>query len=357
MNDRLEALERLTRLRDSGALSQDEFAAEKARILAMQAPTDDASPADESGGVENGPADTLQGSAKIDLPVQKHRPSPILVAGGAILALGVAGSAIWFGGNLRGTEQGEGMTAPVLAMDASEPATEDNTAPIPSAEQPVAINLGSKPQDMGRLIAAFAAAFSADGLDADTGSVTLSDDTGTFEYQPVALYSLGGDRHVLFSIGVDPAAGHSSTGVNAIHYLQGGEGGYRLIRGFFGYGATGSVGNGATSWALSRALAPNPVLLTAGGGTWQGCSVETTVLTELGPQGPRDIGSFESAASGGAGSPVLKQKRYSYEGKITSVDPGKSFTVTYVGTEPVTRQWIMQGGAYVGQGTDRLPGC
>jgi hypothetical protein len=142
--------------------------------------------------------------------------------------------------------------------------------------------------------------------------------------------------------------------LNAIHYLKSGPGGWVKQGEWIDLGATGSVGNGATSWAFSSLLGRNPYLITAGGGVWQGCAIGSTVVTELAPDGPVDRGSFIDGMSSGAG---IGQKEEQYDGKIAAAVPDRSFTVAYTGTRAFRQQYVLKDGKYALVGNDRVPGC
>lgn len=179
-------------------------------------------------------------------------------------------------------------------------------------------------------------------------------DERTYHFRPVAIHLLPNNVGVLLSVGSLDEAGHSEGGLNAIHYLKSSPDGWVKQGEWIGLGATGTVGNGATSWAFSSLLGRNPYLITAGGGVWQGCAIGSAAVTELAPDGPVDRGSFTDGMSSGAG---LGQTEQEYEGKIAAALPDKSFTVAYTGTRSFKQEYVLNNGKYELVGKDQVPDC
>lgn len=177
---------------------------------------------------------------------------------------------------------------------------------------------------------------------------------GLISFEPVALYRIHDGLWALLSTGTPDEQGHSSTGINAIHYLRGTAGHWQKAGEWFDLGSTGTWGNGATEWKFTRGLGKNPYLLTSAGGTWQGCTVSQAVLTELAPTGPTDRGTFTDHNSWADGAPG---RDFSYNGTITSSARDRSFTVTYTGTKRLAEQYVRQGDEYKIVGKSQIPGC
>ena len=201
---------------------------------------------------------------------------------------------------------------------------------------------------------AFAEAFQVPLVPAAELEAVRTIDGEAYYFKPVALYPLGGELWALLSTGNQDEAGHVSSGINAIHYLRAPEGGWKRAGEWFGLGATGTFGNGATAWGFTKALGKNPYLLTSGGGVWQGCAVGSAVVTELAPGGPVDRGSFTDGMSSGGGTGQTEQE---YEGQIVAAVPDKSFTVAYTGTRAIKQQYVLKDGKYELVGKDQIPGC
>ncbi|WP_447762445.1 hypothetical protein [Sphingopyxis panaciterrae] len=183
---------------------------------------------------------------------------------------------------------------------------------------------------------------------------TRTIDGQSYHFRPAAIHLLPNNVGVLLSIGSLDDAGHSESGLNAIHYLKSSPAGWVKQGEWIGLGATGTVGNGATSWAFSSLLGRNPYLITAGGGVWQGCAIGSAAVTELTPEGPVDRGAFTEGMSSGAG---IGQKEEQYDGKIAAAVADKSFTVAYTGTRAFKQQYVLKGGKYELVGKDQVPGC
>ncbi len=181
-----------------------------------------------------------------------------------------------------------------------------------------------------------------------------SGDEGVITFEPVALYRIRGDLYALLSTGSAEEQGHASSGTNAVHYLRSAEGGWQKTGEWFGLGSTGTWGNGATEWKFTRGLGKNPYLLTSGGGTWQGCSLSQTILTELAPDAPKDRGSFTDHNSW---SEESMGKNFSYNGTISTPVADRSFTLSYKGTKNLRQQFVRQGEDYKRIGPDEIPGC
>lgn len=201
---------------------------------------------------------------------------------------------------------------------------------------------------------AFAEAFQVPPVSTTEMEAVRTIDGEAYYFKPVALRPLGNDLWVLLSTGNQDEAGHVSSGINAIHYLRAPEGGWKRAGEWFGNGATGTFGNGATAWGFTKALGRNLYLVTSGGGVWQGCAVGSAVVTELAPDGPVDRGSFTDGMSSGGGTGQTEQE---YEGRIVAAVPDKSFTVAYTGTRAIKQQYVLKDGKYELVGKDQIPGC
>ena len=206
----------------------------------------------------------------------------------------------------------------------------------------------------GEMGEAFLAAFDRVNVGNDDGSLLVEVDERMYSFVPLAMHKLSDNVWVLVSGGTLVDAGHSDGGMNAVHYLRDAEGGWQVISDWWEIGATGTVGNPATAWAFTDKLGKNPYLVTSGGGVWQGCMVESTMVTELMPNGPADRSGFTSAMSSGAGA---GQKEQQYDGAIVAAVPDKSFTVRYTGTESFEQTYKREGDDYLVVGKDRVPGC
>lgn len=186
----------------------------------------------------------------------------------------------------------------------------------------------------------------------------LTHDGVAFDFIPVTAVALGGGRIALVTTGISVEGGHSSPGVNAVHYLAREGGRLRVTGRWFGVGVDGSDGRSATRWAVSRALSRRPVVYLEGGGVWQGCRVAFATLTELRPAGPVDVADFPVGYSD-VDTGWTNSGR-AVEGALASAVPDRSFTVRYTGSmrfiETYTRS---AGGAYrlAGGRESQVPAC
>lgn len=239
----------------------------------------------------------------------------------------------------------------LLPMLAASPALAfDPDTPVDAPKESFPITLGD--EEDTTIALAFRTAFGLPrGADP---AATRTIDGNSYSFRPVAIHTMPGDVVALLSIGSLEDAGHSEGGLNAIHYLKASPAGWIKQGEWIGVGATGTVGNGATSWAFSTLLGRNPYLITAGGGVWQGCAVGSAVVTELTPEGPVDRGSFVDGMSSGGGDGQTEQE---YEGRISAAVADKSFTVSYTGTRAIRQQYILKNGTYELVGKDQIPGC
>ena len=240
----------------------------------------------------------------------------------------------------------------ILPLLAAAPAAWafDPDTPVDAEKEAFPITLGSDEDETIDL--AFRTAF---GLPKGTEpEAERTIDERSYHFRPVAIHLLEDNTGVLLSVGSLDEAGHSEGGLNAIHYLKSSPDGWVKQGEWIGLGATGTVGNGATSWAFSSLLGRNPYLITSGGGVWQGCAIGSAAVTELAPDGPVDRGSFTDGMSSGAG---LGQTEQEYEGKIAAAVPDKSFTVAYTGTRSFKQEYVLNNGKYELVGKDQVPGC
>ncbi|PEQ11461.1 hypothetical protein B2G71_16650 [Novosphingobium sp. PC22D] len=100
-----------------------------------------------------------------------------------------------------------------------------------------------------------------------------------------------------------------------------------------------------------------PVIVSKGGGTWQGNSCEWTVLTELRPDGPVEVANFESAFDNSGAKPDAPT---AITGEIGAINADNSFTVDFTGSRSFSALYLRQpDGTYQVQGgkEQQLSGC
>jgi hypothetical protein len=314
MSSRYDELERLQRLRESGALTDEEFQAEKRRLLGHEtiAPAETAGEAEPEAG--------------------SRRPLYTILAATALIVAVAAG--LWLG-NLAGVggDSGEGGN---FALPEENVAAQSNLI-----EAKVVPDVRTFPPEE-QLERAFEAAFGSRGeavLAVATDGV--SEDV---RYTPGRLIWLGYGP-VLLSEGKVQDPAHVSAGRIAIHYLRPAGDRFEVVRALPAGIATGSSGQVAR-WSVSPRFSDWPVVVAEGGGTWQGQTCTALTLTELGPGGPARL-AIVPIAYDDSGAKEDGAEATRIEGKILNVVRNQSFDVVYSGSRAFSEHWVRSaGGAY-----------
>jgi Short C-terminal domain len=339
VSSRYDALERLQKLRDGGALTDEEFQAEKRLLLGHGAPDlPEAAPADE--GIEI-----------VEAGAESHSRLPLylLIAAGTLIVAVIAGLLLGRvvsgpGGEDRGQAvlPEENFAGDVNLVEAPPPADVRTLAP---AEQ---------------LDRAFQAAFAARG--AATLQVAAASPDGAGSAAEAVRYTPGKlvwapFGPVLVSEGKVADAGHVSAGRIAVDYLKPAGDRFELVRAWPAAVAIGSSGQVA-HWSVSTRFGDLPVIVSEGGGTWQGYSCSSAKLTELRPDGPVEIASVPlsyddkgAQAEEGAGTAIT--------GRIINVMRSVSFDVVYTGARSFSEHWARgaNGGYAVAGGGSQMKTC
>lgn len=174
-------------------------------------------------------------------------------------------------------------------------------------------------------------------------------------FVPLTLIRLPGDVTALVSTGVSDCEAHACAGLNSVHYLRRDKSGADYVKAgeWLDVGMSGTWGSPATRWGWTDAITGTPVLYTEGGGTWQGYSCAGAALTELGPKGPVEIARipvYYSDTGSDNGSTL--------RGTITAAEQGRSFTVTYAGSETFSERYVRgTDGTYKLEGKTRMKTC
>lgn len=315
MSSRYDELERLQRLRESGALSDVEFQAEKRRILGYDA----VEPADEPAD-----ADEVEGPPS-------RRPLYLLLGGAALLVAVVAG--LWLGNLVGGGETYEGL-------DDALP-QENAAADVNLVEAKAAPDVRALPSEE-QLARAFEAAFGSRGeaviaVQADGSSEAV-------RYAPGRLIwpAFG---PVLLSEGKVQDPAHVSAGRIGVHYLRPAADRFELVRAFPAAVTTGSFGQVA-QWSVSPRFSTWPVVVAEGGGTWQGYTCSWLTLTELGPGGPAELARVPLAYDD-KGTKEDEAGAMSIQGKILNIVKDQSFDVVYSGSRAFSEHYVRSGGGFV----------
>jgi len=322
MSSRYDELERLQRLRESGALTDEEFQLEKRRLLGHET----IAPPQETA--EAGP----------ERP--SRRPMWILL-GFATLAIAIVGG-LWFGRALTG---GEDVIVD-LPMPEENAAVETNVVEAKAAPDVRTL----PPQE--QLARAFEAAFGSRG---EAVAAVPSDGADEeVRYAPGRLiWAPFGP--VLISEGKVQDPAHASAGRIAVHYLRPAADRFEVARAFPAAVTAGSNGRVAR-WSLDPRFSNWPVVVAEGGGTFQGYSCSSLILTELRPDGPARVASVplayddKGAKADGTGRSI--------EGKILNIVKNQSFDIVYSGSRAFSEHYVRNAGGYsVAGGRSTMETC
>ncbi|HEX8669545.1 MAG TPA: SHOCT domain-containing protein [Allosphingosinicella sp.] len=317
MTERYDALERLQRLRESGALTDQEFEAEKRRLL-------DGAPL-----------------AAPEAP-RRDRRRIAIYAGSALAGVAVAaGIGVWVGRDARGGSDSVEATNRAALPDI---VAEENLIQTPTL--PDVLTLPA-PEQVTR---AFEAAFG------QRGAAIAEIEGERVRFEPRRLLWTP-SRAVLISEGSAPDAAHASPGHLAIHYLRPSADRFEVARSFVPAVSAGSSGN-LGEWTVSGRFGERPVISVAGGGTWQGYTCSILTLTELGPTGPIVLAKIPLVYSD-EGAQENEADATRIEGRIANVVKGRSFDIAYSGSDSFVERYVRSGNRYVREagGQTRMRTC
>lgn len=312
MSSRYDELERLQRLRESGALTDEEFQAEKRRLLAHQ------SIAPEQEAVEAEPG--------------LHSRRPIWIALGlAALAVAIA-AGLWFGNLVGGA--GTGYESGNFSLPQENFAADENLI-----EAEAVPDVQKLPPDE-QLARAFEAAFGSRGEAVLAVPGGGSDEDVRYAPGRLIWLSFG---PVLISEGKVQDPAHASAGRIAIHYLKPAGDRFEVVRAFPAGVVTGSSGQVAR-WSLSPRFSNWPVIVAEGGGTWQGYTCSMLSLTELRPEGPAKVADVPLVYDDSGARPDGSGK--TIEGKVLNIVRNQSFDVVYSGSRAFSEHYVRGAGGY-----------
>jgi hypothetical protein len=321
MTERIEALERLQRLRESGALSEEEFAAEKAALLG------------QSGAVPAPPPeDGVERERAIVAP--RRRPEWLIPA--ALLgALALFAAVAWLA--LRG---GGGETADLSQLNVAAPAAalppEENKAepaPVPT--------IRDRPEPE-QLAAAFRAAFGS--------RTTRQIEEADISFRPGRLLWVG-DHAMLVSNGSNAEECHACAGMVAVHRLAPAADGFR-VEGEWLSVATDDYGR-PPDWRITDELTGRPALRVENGGGNQGIFCDFVTWYDLAGARPAEIARVQTGYSNEG-----EEGGFELQGRIANVRPGRSFDVVYTGYESFTETYRLRGGRFeLEVAESRVPSC
>ena len=322
MSSRYEELERLQRLRESGALTDEEFQLEKRRLLGHET----IAPAEDSVAVE---------------PQAPSRRRLWITLGVAALVLAVI-AGVYFGRNSGGDD---GIID--LPMPTENEAADSNLVEAKALPEVRAL----PPEE--QLARAFEAAFGSRGEAVLAAPADGLDEDVRFAPGRLIWPAFG---PVLISEGKVQDPAHVSAGKIAVHYLKPAGDRFEVARAFPAAVATGSNGQVAR-WHLNPRFSNWPVIAAEGGGTGQGYTCSSLTLTELRPAGPVEIAEVplvyddRGAKEDGTGRSI--------EGKILNIVKDHSFDVVYSGSRAFSEHYVRGAGGYAvaGGGKSTMETC
>ena len=315
MTDHIDALERLHRLRESGAITDAEFELEKERLLRPPARAATAPP---------------------------RTPSWVWIAGGAAATFLVALLVILLLRRENGEQENVSASVNIVAP----------SAPEANLVAPAAVETGVRTRPPAeQLAAAFRAAFGR------AGRATRTADGATITYTPGGLRWIG-TRAVLISPGRSDQDCHACSGALAVHYLEAQGDGFR-VTGQWLDGGGGATWGAAPDWSFSTLLSNEPMLESSSGGTWQGHSCSWTRFYAFAPGGPAEVVAMQMHQdNGGAVTEESGERVTDISGQIRNVVKDRSFDVAYAGSERFTERYVRRGARYVlTGGQTRMSGC
>ena len=328
MTERIEALERLQRLRESGALSDEEFQQEKAALLGRGEAPFPGPPA--AAIAESGAADA---AAEIYAPRGRRGPPLWMMLGAVLLLLALVAAAMLL---LRGGGEPQAFdtdTAPPAAPVA-EPVNLTSAAP-----EPAGIRARPEPE---QLAAAFRAAFAGRPVrDAEDGEIT---------YRPARLL-WAGNRAVLISNGSNAEECHVCAGVVAVHHLLPQGDGFR-VDGEWLRVASDDYGR-PPEWRVTNELTGAPALRVDNGGGNQGIFCNFSTWYDLAGGRPAELARVQTGYTNEG-----QEGGFELEGRIANLRPRRSFDVVYTGYESFTESYRWRGDRFEKEGGEtRVPQC
>jgi hypothetical protein len=286
--EQIDRLARLNELRAAGALTEDEFAAEKSRLLSGK-----------------------KGRSRLPF---------------ALGLTGIIGAA--FGGAWLLKEQPAPQEAPKAATSA---------VPSPSASRASV----SVPSTAERARRAFRA---ATGHSAPFDEVVKGE---AYTVSPSGIFDLPFGPVLVLKREMKDGC-HSCTGFLGIYYLREDQAVTTVTASYPEAVAGWGWGAAPSDWELTTRFAKFPTIYASGGYTGQGVTISSAVITELQPEGPvasELIGLGYSDA--GAITDDDPRPVCELEGKITNVERDRGFDVVVTGTLSGRDRYVKRGGKFV----------
>lgn len=336
MSSRYDELERLQRLRESGALTDEEFQIEKRRLLGHG----------ESEPAERPLPPVREGTVVVEEEAKASRLPLILIIAGIAIIVAIVG------GLLLGRVVGGGGSGNTAIQDLPMPENEvaDENLIQPSAAPDVA-TLGPQEQ----LAKAFEAAFGRPGSATVPAEAGAQDGAESVTYRPGRLLQTPFGP-VLVSEGKVPEAAQVNGGRIAVHYLRPEGDHYAVVRAFPAAVTAGSMGE-VGKWSVSPRFSDWPVIVSQGSGMGQGYACTVLTLTELRPAGPVELASIplsydDTGAKG-------EEEGVTVDGKLLNIVKNEGFDVVYSGSQNFSEHYVRTdtGFGVAGGGKSRMQTC
>lgn len=318
MTDPLDAIERLHRLKESGALSEAEFAEQKARLLAG---------ADTPAAPEAWP----------DAPASPALNKGLLA--GIAAAVVILGAGAWYGLS-GGTDPAAEPTA--AASDAAAAVATEAVPAIASLPEGEQLRLAS--------LAALGFVGSRTRKEGSQAVITKAERLLQLPFGAVLLTSTQ-----------RPDGCHACSGFVGVYYLKD-DGGKFKVTGKWPEAVSGWGWGNVPEWRLSSEYTASPAVVASGTDGNQGYFCGGTTITELTAKGPVTSFIATSTTNDGAvdpdtGTDMGGNPLRTLDGKIVGVQKGKSLQVKVTGTESFTESYVMRGGKYVIASGETKLGC
>jgi hypothetical protein len=322
MTTRIEALERLEKLRQSGTLSDAEFEVEKTRLLSETAPAPyPASPP--------GPAPDALATQAAE-PARSTNWALIGVVGAFLalvaVALGVAMASFT-------STTPNNLQAPVAS-----------SSPTASASPDASAALRALPADEQASIA-FKAIFGR----AAPIVATVDGSSETTKAVKVIWAERG---PILITSTEIPDGCHACSGSLGVYYLKPAGATFEVV-GRYPKAVEGWGWGTVPDWSMSEKFTDYPAIYAEGGYSGQGVTCGGATLTELRPEGPVTSDQIATGADNsgniddGTGKTFGGDPAYNLQGKIVNVVRGKSFEVQVTGTDSFTERYVRKDNKFV----------
>jgi len=327
--DDLDQIARLFKLRESGALTDEEFQWEKARVLSGDPPEHSA----PSGASHQNEQDAAHQYGSVeewaDAPEPRPKSLKSVVIAAVIVSMVAAGAILY----VRQTKSESGNPA-APTMTAAHASTSTPSVSTGTESAPVTLS------DAFRAATGHSKAFK------------ITDDEGAKTVSPLRLLHLPFALVLLTKTEMEDGC-DACSGSIGVHYLQGSGNSLKAVghwpdavRGW-GHGLAPEV------WKVTDKYTDHPAIFATGSDGTDGYVCGGAKLTELRPEGPKQSDDIPlSYSNGGAideetGHTMGGESARDENGEIVNVAKGKSFDVRVRGTDEFTEHYVQTDEKFV----------